>query len=470
VKTSWKRFIVFCLTLGVAGAPQEGGLTPAVTRALAHISADSLCGNLSFLASGLLEGRGTPSRGLDIAAAFIASQFRAAGLAPAGDDGYFETAHMLRVSPEAASANLRTEPDLDLAADDVTILSEHPVEINGARVVKVSDVSGVRGAEVKGRIVWLAGRRKDRKAIAQTVAPLEPAAFLEARDEEFSVPPLIDASEQQQIYGGAPRVIVRDNGLLDRLSRATLWLTLEAPTLIPFTVHNVIGVLPGSDAQLGRQYILITAHYDHLGISKQGTLYPGANDDGSGTVSVIEIAKALSALHPHPRRSIVFMTFFGEEEGGLGSLYYARHPVFALAQTVADLNLEQVGRTDSSTGPQMSNASLTGFDYSNITGTLERAGALTGIRVYRTPGEEEYYLRSDNATFAEHGIPAHTIVVAFDYSDYHASGDIWQKIDYSNMAKVDRMVALAAVMLADDAAAPVWNLSNHEAARFARQR
>jgi Zn-dependent M28 family amino/carboxypeptidase len=91
-------------------------------------------------------------------------------------------------------------------------------------------------------------------------------------------------------------------------------------------------------------------------------------------VSVIEIAQALARLRVHPKRSIVFMTFFGEEEGDLGSRYYTCHPLFPLAKTVADLNLEQVGRTDSSAGPEISNATLTGFQYSTVAHTLQQAG------------------------------------------------------------------------------------------------
>ena len=87
-------------------------------------------------------------------------------------------------------------------------------------------------------------------------------------------------------------------------------------------MRNVAGLLRGSDPVLGHQYVFVTAHYDHLGKNAKG-IFPGANDDGSGTVSVMEIAAALAAMNPHPRRSIVFMTVFGEEEGLLGSYYYA---------------------------------------------------------------------------------------------------------------------------------------------------
>jgi Zn-dependent M28 family amino/carboxypeptidase len=282
---------------------------------------------------------------------------------------------------------------------------------------------------------------------------------------------------EEDAYGGVPRLIVRDAEAKRALRAAragqtglTISVKLPAPTLLPVTVRNVIGLLRGSDPVLRDQYILLTAHYDHLGMDGPGRVFEGANDDGSGTVSVVEIGKALAAMPVHPKRSIVFMTFFGEEEGSLGSVYYSHNPVFSLEKTVADLNLEQVGRTDSSTGREVSNASLTGFEYSNIAHVLQQAGKLTGVKVYEAPNGDDFFDRSDNLTFAEHGIPAHTIVVAFEYPDYHAVGDVWQKIDYDNMAKVDRMIALGSIMLADSAEAPQWNRKNAKAARYLNAR
>ena len=128
----------------------------------------------------------------------------------------------------------------------------------------------------------------------------------------------------------------------------TLTVTLDAagPQREPAKLRNVIGVVRGSDSQLQDTYILVTAHYDHLGMKPAGDgdlIYNGANDDGSGTVSVIELASAIASMHPHPRRSVVFMTVFGEEKDLLGSMYYSRHPVFPFGPTVADVNLEQIG-------------------------------------------------------------------------------------------------------------------------------
>ena len=133
-------------------------------------------------------------------------------------------------------------------------------------------------------------------------------------------------------------------------------LQLPAPVERPVRIRNVIAILRGSDPALKDTYVLVTAHYDHLGVRPDlpgDNIYNGANDDGSGTVSVIELASALATLKERPKRSLVFMTFFGEEKGLRGSRYYGRHPVFPIEQTVADVNLEQVGRTDSDEGPQL---------------------------------------------------------------------------------------------------------------------
>ena len=226
---------------------------------------------------------------------------------------------------------------------------------------------------------------------------------------------------------------------------------------------------------------MLTAHYDHIGTieTAQGMtegapaadssdkIYNGANDDGSGTVSVIEIARAMANLKPRPRRSIVFMTFFGEERGELGSQFYGKHPVFPIKQTVADVNLEQVGRTDATNGRQLNNASVTGFDYSNVTHFLVAAGRRVGIKVYRdAEASDAYFVRSDNANLAEQGVPAHTLCVAFDYSDYHGLGDEWPKINYENMAKVDRAVLLALDWIANAAKPPAWNEKNEKTKPF----
>jgi len=223
-------------------------------------------------------------------------------------------------------------------------------------------------------------------------------------------------------------------------------------------------LLRGSDPQLRDTYIIVTAHYDHLGMKPAGEgdrIYNGANDDGSGTVSVIELAGALASMQPHPRRSIVFMTVFGEEEGLLGSQYYGRHPVFPLEQTIADVNIEQIGRTDDEEGPQVASATFTGFHYSDLPSLFAKAGEQTGVKVYeRKTGKDPYFARSDNQALADAGIPSHTVAVALEFPDYHKVGDEWDKIDYTNMTVIDRMLGLGIISLASDPQFPKWNESD----------
>jgi Zn-dependent M28 family amino/carboxypeptidase len=216
--------------------------------------------------------------------------------------------------------------------------------------------------------------------------------------------------------------------------------------------------------------VVISAHYDHLGLASGSggdRIFNGANDDASGTASVIELATSLAALPQRPKRSLVFLALFGEERGLLGSRYYARRPVVPLDRTIANLNLEQLGRTDSTEGPQVASASLTGFDYSDLGAIFRTAGEATGIRVYKHErNSDTYFARSDNQAFADQGIPAHTLSVAFAYPDYHAVGDHWEKLDYDNMAAVNRMIALGLLMIAHDPEEPKWNPSQPRAARY----
>ncbi|HTS48028.1 MAG TPA: M28 family peptidase [Bryobacteraceae bacterium] len=484
------RLLIFliCLCGFLDSKPPKFVVTPEIQAALDDIRPDPLRGDLSFLASDALEGRNTPSRGLDIAAEYIAAQFRAAGLEAGGDDGYFQTARMAVVRPDLTGFQLklsRGERSLNVNSSDASLAVGAALDLKDAPVFKLDlsdpgQVEALKPAEINGKVVLMELRRsamRNYRAAAQKLRDGRPAVILSidpAAGEHPNGERLIDP---EQPSSGTPRITLTVPSatafyafLKPGLSGATASIHLAAPIQTAVRLHNVLGILRGSDPNLKDTAVLLTAHYDHLGEKPNGSgdrIYNGANDDGSGTVSVIEIARALATLKQHPRRSIIFMTFFGEEEGLFGSRYYAHHPAWPIPKTIADVNLEQVGRTDSSEGPQISNASVTGFDYSSVTEYLREAGELTGIKVYKNSrNDDAYFGASDNLSLAEAGVPAHTLCVAFEFPDYHAVGDEWQKIDYANMAKVDRAVALAVVMLASSDEAPHWNAANPRAARF----
>jgi Zn-dependent M28 family amino/carboxypeptidase len=196
-------------------------------------------------------------------------------------------------------------------------------------------------------------------------------------------------------------------------------------------------------------------------------IFNGANDDGSGTVSVMELAAALAKRESRPKRSIVFMCVFGEEKGLLGSRFYGRNPIFPIAKTIADVNLEHVGRTDDTEGSQVNRATLTGYDFTDVGDVFKQAGELTGITVYKHPqNSDSFFGRSDNQALADQGVPAHTLCVAFVFPDYHGLGDHWDKVDYDNLARTNRMVAQALMMMADNPVAPKWNEANPKTSRY----
>lgn len=450
--------LALCTATASAQAPLD-----AITS---RISADSLRGHLSYLSSDLLEGRGTPSRGQDLAAEYIAAQFRRAGLEPAGDDGYFQTATWQYAQRGQAdfsftitAAGRKTTVPLTGATGEfmervnlratpaVFMPWKQALEDAGAANGKVLVVPA---APVPGAARALQEKLKSKPALVVMVDR-------EHRHGSGSGGWLIDP-EKPAPKSGVPVVVLHAADAAAALEKggARVAARIGAPQVRPVKLRNVIGVLRGADPQLKNTYVMLTAHYDHLGI-RNGHIYNGANDDGSGTVSVMEVASALAAQKERPRRSIVFMALWGEELGLLGSRYYARHPVFPVKDTVANLNLEQVGRTDDSEGVQLNSATMTGYDYSTVAEALRKAGEQTGIRFWKHPvNSDRYFAFSDNQALADLGVPAHTLCVAFGFPDYHGKDDTWDKVDYDNMARINRMVAVALMNIANDPVKPSW--------------
>jgi Zn-dependent M28 family amino/carboxypeptidase len=236
----------------------------------------------------------------------------------------------------------------------------------------------------------------------------------------------------------------------------------------------VIGVLRGSDPDLRNTYVVVSAHYDHLGVRTGGSgdrIFNGANDDASGTASVIEMANAFAGLAERPKRSIVFMAFFGEERGLVGSQYYVAHPLVPLAQTVTDINIEQTGRIDDDQGKHPLQFNATGNDYTNLASVFQQAGEAAGVRLVKDAERtNQFFSQSDNLSFSSAGIPSTTVSVTYEFPDAHQPGDEWQKLDYPNMARVDGAIAVGVWTIAQDPQAPQWNLENAAAAAYARNR
>ncbi|RPD40418.1 M28 family peptidase [Chitinophaga barathri] len=208
---------------------------------------------------------------------------------------------------------------------------------------------------------------------------------------------------------------------------------------------NVLGILPGTDKK--DEYLFITAHYDHIGIIG-GKVHNGADDDGSGTVAVIEMAEAFMKAKKAgkgPRRSIVFMTVAGEEKGLLGSRYYTDNPIYPLQETVADLNIDMIGRIDADHKKDSNYVYIIGDDKlsSDMRPISEAANEQTKLKLdyrYNDPNDpNRFYYRSDHYMFAQHKIP---IIFYFNgvHPDYHGEGDEPHKISYGLLAKRAQLV------------------------------
>lgn len=497
LRHSVRHLLAAVALLAASAGPGAAAPLSADTKdTLQRISANSLRGHLSFIASDLLEGRASPSRGLDLAAEYIAAQYRRAGLEPLGDDGYFQTANWSLAAPnlDGFALSLRTGADgLTLTPRQVSfgVVPALAAEHAGLVKFKAQDVAALEamGAAVAGKVLLTelpnqpphsqaeyAEMKRTQAALMARLEALKPLLLLTLDRSK----PLGDAGGKGRLsdpdmpaepVGGLPRITIHGAEaarLFDAMAdgaNGSAAIHLAASRVQAVKLRNVAGLLRGSDPKLKDTYVLVTAHYDHLGtnplIESGDNIYNGANDDGSGTVSVVEIGSAMAAMKTRPKRSVIFMTVFGEERGLLGSRYYGRHPLVPIAQTVADINLEQIGRTDSSEGPQLNNASMTGFDFSDLGAVFAQAGKQTGITLYKhAQNSDRYFAQSDNQALADQGVPAHTLCVAFEYPDYHGLDDHWQKVDYDNMAKVDRMVALGVIMIANNPVAPRWNAAN----------
>lgn len=211
---------------------------------------------------------------------------------------------------------------------------------------------------------------------------------------------------------------------------------------------NVLGVIRGSDPSLRNEHILVDAHYDHLGMRGPGvngdSIYNGADDDASGVTAVLEIARQL-VQGPKPRRTVVFAATIGEEIGLLGTNWYIAHPPIPLAQMVANLEIEMIGRPDSLAGGP-GRAWLTGYERS----TMGDALAASGIPIVADRRlDQQFFQRSDNIAFARKGIVAHTLSSFNMHGDYHQPSDDMSKVDLAHMAGVVNAAAKAARLLAD---------------------
>jgi len=479
---------------------------PAQERAVVTITAADISARVGRLAHDSMRGRFTPSPELDLTAAYIASEFSRLGLEPAGDSGSFIQRYGLdRPVPDTAASYVTVGTQrLRMGEDAIPwILGETPQPVTGRTVVVTGLVPPDRPLDVGGAVVVLAvPTRGTGQPTAQTQPLLRaiqqagPAAIVIPVDVPDEAWRAAVAQHFRTSLGpawtrstGAPSALIRDRAVGPAFTAVGIDLAAARLTAgqaqarvvdLPITVMtrtraaesvdapNVAALLLGGDPALAAEVVVLSAHMDHVGVTGVGrcravgadSICNGADDNASGTVSVLELAEAFAALSPRPRRSILFVTVSGEERGLWGSDYFAAHPPVPIGQIVADLNMDMVGRNWPDTIVAI------GREHSDLGTTLARVQAAhpelrMTVRDDPWPNERFYY-RSDHYHFARRGVP---ILFFFSgtHADYHRPSDHPEKIDAEKQARLTRLIFHLALEVANAPLRPAWVPASYEA-------
>lgn len=397
-------------------------------RSVDTISTAQLRSYLSFIASDEMEGRDTPSRGLDTTAKFIAMNLQRWGFKPMGDDGtFFQKIALKReaIDPDKCSAQIDGKEFTigeDFLPNAVAATLTGPLVFAGnGWVIKAKNIDPYQGVDVKDKVIVvvgsnfprgitrtdLAGRMgtdwsspavyaRDHGAKGVLVIPdanallsweqlktramLPPRSVVEKFTTQPSNPPvptivmsmkmataLLEGEKVTAVsVANAPDVPAFELSPNKKVS-----ITVAVKSERPMT-QNVVAVWEGGDPALKNEYVALGAHYDHVGICAPGTLDPicnGADDDGSGTTALLSMAEALSHAKPRPKRSVLFVWHCGEEKGLWGSRYFTEYPTVPLDKVVTQLNIDMIGRSKQAGDTNARNTSLSGPDSVYVIGS-----------------------------------------------------------------------------------------------------
>ncbi len=415
---------------------------------------------MEFLASDALNGRGSGTRDEQIAATYIASQFRLWGLEPMGDDGGFvqqiEMASLEAVSPpvlQVGDVILTHGKDMLVWTMTAPALSGTVVKYRtgadvpaGAVVLMPEDA--VVTAALAGVALVIAPETAQVREQWATRAARQPAIAPRALKLSVSPP-------------GRPSLIYLDKAAYSRVTAladgAKASFKAEMKTVQPSTyTWNAVGTPDRHVIPLAsREVLVLSAHLDHVGARPPSpgvdTIYNGADDDASGTVAVMALAEAL-AKGPRPKRTIVFALFGSEERGGFGAGFFVDLPVVPLREIIADLQFEMLGRPDPLVPART--LWLTGYERSNLGEELAKHGA----RLVADPHpKESFFTRSDNIRFARRGVVAHTVSSYGLHKEYHQPSDEIRAIDFAHMTEAIRSLLAPVQWLASSTFRPAWN-------------
>ena len=420
---------------------------------------------MTFLASDALNGRGSGTRDEWIAAAYLGSQMQQWGLEPLGDNGGFVQQVEIERPETTSPPTLVADGQKYVHAQNIRVQSLGAARSSGALQKYVAGVPVKPGAA----LLLPATPPAPAAPGAKPTPPVTTGAAIVLTMEGPNPPPAgVRLPAPPPRFVGVessaparPTVVVLNKDVYAAVSAlaegAAISVEAEVKAGARTQTWNAVGRLPGSDAATAKEVILLSAHLDHLGARTSqnaaagaDTIYNGADDDASGTVAVLELARAL-ALGPRPKRTIVFAFFGSEEAGGFGSRYFADRPVVPLTQVVANLQFEMIGRPDDKVPPHT--LWLTGYERSTLGPELAKQGA----KLVQDPHpEQSFFTRSDNIQFARRGVIAHTVSSYGLHKEYHQPSDELKTIDFAHMTDAIQSMLKPILWLANSTYKPDW--------------
>lgn len=439
--------------------------------------------HLLFLAADEMRGRNTGSAEIDIAANYLATQFKLMGVktVQGAANGYFQPVELKEIKAPAA-AEFILDSDTFKLNDDLLFVSGGSTKLEKEVVfLGYGSAEDFEKNDVKGKIVvTFAGTRTTANAVQAmlTDSPqknqLAYAKGASALIEIMAIPGVPWQGMAKFISGD--RMITNREGIdsfphmfmknseaasikaLQNVKKSAGILSVSAVPNKAVKAKNVIGVIEGTDAALKNEYIVLTAHYDHVGVKKNSSpdsIYNGARDDAIGTVALLQTANFLSK-NP-PKRSVILLAVTGEEKGLLGSEWYANHPMIPLNKTVFNLNCDGAGYNDKTI------VSIFDFNRTTVDEWVNKACQAYGLSPKGDPAPEQHlYERSDNVNFAVKGVPAMNFapgVKAFDqelFTYYHQPADEVSSLDMDYLQRFYRSFVYTAYLIANAANRPVW--------------
>jgi hypothetical protein len=488
------------LGLLLAATPLAAQTAAPVSRAAATITAADVARRIGVLAHDSMMGRDTPSKGLDLTAQYVADQFQRFGLRPGGDSSswfqrYPITRRRLDLQESrvvfTAGSRQETAGFATAARYDGGSVPEKPVRAPAVLVAGAHTPSSVERVDVRDKVVlYVAPPGGDRSTVQQVLRVLflaGPKALVVLSDADSATfASIIPKPPPERTVIGRPTgrpvsLQVRAGAVANALAAAGLDLAAvrtTSPTsrqissltvavemkddiIASLSAPNTVGILEGSDPRLKNEYLVYSAHMDHIGITpgRPDSINNGADDNASGTAGVIGLAEAFSRPGARPKRSIIFLTVSGEEKGLWGSNYFVSQPPVPIEQIVANINIDMIGRNWPDTVVAI------GKEHSDLGGTLQRVNAAhpeLGMTAIDDPWpEERFYFRSDHYNFARKGVPALFFFTGV-HEDYHEVTDSPEKINSEKQSRILRLLFYLGQEIGNAPRRPRWNPESYK--------